>query len=219
MKKVRVFFADDHEVVIRGLTEIFEEFNAQHNTELFIDVVGHGTSSKSLLDHAKRTDIDVYITDLGFESTQGNISIIKLILMENPFANIIVYSMRNNVHTIGGCYNAGAKAYVKKSSATQHLIDALFTVANGGDYFEPGILSEIGLRAIRDPLGRLDEREKRLFLMLAQNIDVRAIENDLGISDKTITNLIATKIKPVLGVGRKNFREYALKMGLIEDTD
>lgn len=218
MKTVRIFFADDHQIVIKGILDIFNEFN-QHESDRHIEVVGFCDTSAELLNNVNRNDVDVFIIDLGFASTRGDISIINMILEKNQDAKVIVFSMRKNINTIAGCYRSGAKAYVSKGDNVDELMNAIFTVCDGDDYFVPGILDQIGLMSLRNPLGKLDERDAKLFLMLAQDYDMKDVEEELGISEKTIHNIITNKIKPVLGVSRKNFRALALKMGLIEDIE
>lgn len=219
MKKVRIFFADDHQIVIKGLLEIFDEYNNQPKDDKLIQVIGYASTTEELLKNVSRKNIDVFMIDLGFSGTQGDISIIKMILEINPSARIVVFSMRKNINTIQGCYRAGAKAYVSKNESIQELIKAILAVAQNEDYFVPGVLDQIGLMSVRDPLAALDERDAKLFIRLSQNVDIKAVEQEFGISEKTINNIVTYKIKPVLGVSRKDFRLLALKMGLIEDID
>lgn len=219
MKTINLFFADDHEIVLRGLFEIFDEYNKQHAKErgIKLRVAGYAKKPDELRESITRTDIDVFITDLGFESTRGDIGIIKLMLEKNPAARMVVFSMRSNINTIAGCYRSGVKGYVTKANGVDALIDAIIDVAEGKDYFAPGVLDQIGLMSIRDPLAQLDEREVQIFTRLAEGVEIEDLAHDLGISEKTITNLISTKIKPVIGVSKKGFREAALKMGIIDD--
>lgn len=218
-KRVSIFCADDHPIVLRGLFDTFDDFNQQNENGLNIIVAGHAATAATLLDNIDRNDVDVYVIDLGFESTRGDLSVIKSILAKQPEAKIVIFSMRKNINTIAGCYHAGAKAYVVKGESVDYLLEAIFTVANGHDYFMPGILEKIGYAKVRNPLSGLDEREARLFVLLAQNTEMSDVEKELGIAEKTINNIISTKIKPVLGVGRQGFRDLAIKMGIIEDIE
>lgn len=216
MKKIGIYFADDHEIVLTGLKEIIYDFNAK-SSDINFDIVGFSSTSDELLNNSTNVDVDIFIIDLGFKSTKGDITIINMILKKNKDAKIVVFSMRANINTIIGCYKSGVKGYVSKSSNTTELINAILTVSKGDDYFMPGILDKIGMMSIRNPLASLTEREAKIFLMLSQNINIKDVEKELGISEKTINNLITSKIKPVIGVSKKNFREVALKMGLIDD--
>ncbi len=217
MNTVRVFVADDHRVVIKGICECFEEIQAEGSKNSSIKVVGHATTSNELLDNANREDVDVFVTDLGFESTQGDVTIIEDIIKRRADARIVVFSLRRSVHTITACYRYGAKAYVTKSDDPDQLIQAVFAAAENRDYYVPRILQQIGMMSLRNPFGYLGEREKRLFILLAQNTDISIVERELGISEKTINNLVTNKIKPVLGVTRKDFRSFAIAKGLIDD--
>lgn len=218
MTTIRAFIADDHPIVIRGLQNWFDEYNSV-KPEHLIKVVGYELSAAKLLSNVRRSDIDVFITDLRFADTRGDISIIASILKKRPDARIVVFSMRRNPLTIAACYRAGAKACITKNDEPLHLVHAIVAAASDNDYFVPAMLEQIGLASIRSPLNELSERDARLFILLAQQTDIKVIEKELGITEKTISNIVANSIKPVLGVTRKDFHTYALKAGLIDDIE
>jgi DNA-binding NarL/FixJ family response regulator len=216
MKKVHVFIADDHEVVINGLKSSLDD-SCDNNGNQSISVIGCARTAVELLHNASRQDVDVFVIDLGFESTVGDTSIISMMLEKNPNARIIVFTARTSNSTLMDCYSSGAKGCVKKTGHFPNLFDAIFTVAEGNDYFEPGTLEKFGLMNIRNPLRGLDTREKTIFLELAKNPDIEKLAKRLDVSEKTIINIITNRIKPVLGVGRKDFRKLAIKLGLVEE--
>lgn len=216
MYTIRVFIADDHHVVVTGLAKLFEEHNRSANNTCSIEVVGHALSVSELMHGVTRPDVDVFITDLGFDSTKGDVSVITDVLEVAPNARLVVFSMRRHVQTISACYKSGVMAYVRKNDEMEHLIRAICAAARGEPYYVPKVLEQIAIANLYDPLGNLGEREKRLFLLLAQETDISKVENELGISEKTINNIVTNKIKPVLGITRRDFRPYAIKMGLIE---
>lgn len=211
MKPINVFIADDHEIVRTGLTGLLT------TTLSSINVVGTACNVGELAKGVKRRDIDIFITDLGFEGTKGDIGVIKRVLDINNKAKIVVFSMRNKMPTIIGCYRLGAMGYVSKSADSSFLLEAVKKVNLGEKYFMPGILEKVGLSTLYDPLEKLEEREKSIFLLLAQNVDLSEVAKELSISEKRIQNIITDKIKPVLGVSRTGFRESAIRMGLIDD--
>ncbi|MCX4030437.1 response regulator transcription factor [Endozoicomonas sp. SM1973] len=213
MKPINVFIADDHEIVRTGLTELLNNYVGDFS----INIVGSASNVDELTKNAKRKNIDIFITDLGFEGTKGDVGIIQKILDINRKAKIVVFSMRNKTPTIIGCYRLGAKGYVSKSADSGLILDAIQTVHSGEKYFMPGVLEKVGLSSLYDPLEKLDDREKTIFLSLAQNIDISDVAQELNISEKTIQNIITQKIKPVLGVSRSGFRDCAIRMGLIDD--
>ncbi len=219
MNPIKVFIADDHPVVIDGLQGIFSQYTPKISTESPIEVIGTALNANDLLQNGNDKEVDVFVIDLGFESTKGDISIIEMLIELNASAKIVIYSMRKNINTIAGCYKAGAMAYVNKGDKTSELIRAVNTVARNEDYFVGDTLKSIGLSNIRDPLAGLSYREQKIFTMLAGNIDIGAVEKELGITKKTIENIITMKIKPVLGVSRTGFRDLAMRMNLIDDID
>ncbi|MCL1125849.1 response regulator [Shewanella surugensis] len=216
MQTVNVYIADDHEIIINGLIELLNKFNTDNHNHKYINVVGRGETAESLMGNIERDDVDVFISDLGFEGTKGKMSIVKSMLEVNALANIIVFSMRENINTIIACYQAGAKAYITKKGSMVRIFDAIFTVADGGTYYAPGVLDKIGLQTLNNPLKGLDERDQQVFIMLAERVEVEAICEELNITEKTISNIITNKIKPVLGVNKKDFRKKAIALGLVE---
>ena len=210
MKKIRVFTADDHHIVGAGLNDLLSNYS-------YIEIVGNSLDMDGLLKNSTRKDIDVYIIDLGFEGTRGDIGVIAKVLSINPKARIVVFTMRGKAPTILGCYRSGALAYVNKSADGDILIEAINSASEGKRYFMPGVLDKIGLSSIDDPLEQLGDREKKIFLLLAQNVDLSEVAKEFNITEKRIYNIITEKIKPVLGVSLKGFRDYAIKLGLIDD--
>ena len=217
MKTVRVYIADDHRVTIAGLQAAFAELSEEYSGEKTIQVVGSGISAADILDNMQRPDVDVFVTDIGYAGTKGDVSIVEMMLERNPSAKIVVYSMRSNINTIKACYAAGAKAHVKKESLLENLFEAIFIAADGDDYFEPGVIEQLARLNIRDPLHALNSRERTIFIELAKNPDIELLAKRLDISEKTILNIITTRIKPALGVSRKDFRRLALSLGVIDD--
>ncbi|MBU6951616.1 response regulator transcription factor [Hahella sp. HN01] len=212
MTKINVFLADDHDIVISGLRDMLCQYP-------HIDVVGHASTEADLMENASREDVNVFVVDLGFKGTKGDISLIRRLKERNEHIRVVIFSMRENIHTISGCYTMGAQGYVKKSASLKLVVEAIETVAQGDDYFAPGVLESIGMKAVRDPLRKLDDREKQIFLMFAQGSDMTEVASELNLSEKRINNLITEKIKPVLGVSRTGFRECAIRLGVIDDID
>ena len=215
MDCIKVFCADDHGVVLSGLKTNFEDHNRSNNSP-YIELVGTANSAKELLANVKREDIDVFITDLGLESTRGGVAIVKLILDIKPFSKIVVFSMKSNIHTIMACYRNGAKGFVSKNQSTNDLIEAIACANNDRRYFKKGITDEIVLAHLDDPFSKLDEKAQKIFMMIAQNEDMETIQNELNITEKTVNNIISAKIKPILGVDRRDIKYLAFQMGLID---
>jgi DNA-binding NarL/FixJ family response regulator len=220
MKKIRVFFSDDHDVVIKGLAETIDDYNSSENPERIIEIAGVSKTAEGLLENIIRTDIDVFITDIGYSSLQGDPTIVKLLLQKNPNAKILVFSTFNNPHIKTGSYSFGAYGYIPKRAdkSLQRVIEALIAISDGKDYFIPEALEEMLKAALRDPLRSLEPREKQLFLMLAHEKPLAEVEKEMGISKKTIDSIITNKIKPVVGGSRKDFPAIARRLGLVEGS-
>ena len=220
MKKIKVYCADDHKMLIKGMASTFSSFNTDNRYDYEIEMVGFGATADELIKSSENGYIDVFVIDLGFEGTKGDVAIIEKLFSKRPEANIVVYSMRKSVHTIHTCYRRGVKSYVTKNDKLEELINAIIHASKGECYHPKGQLEKLGLFSIQEnPIEKLDKREQEIFMMIAQGADFRFVCNKFDLTERSMMNLITTKIKPVLGVSRTGFRDLAVKLHLIEDVD
>lgn len=212
MESIKILIADDHVMIANALSSML-------NNSAICEVVSVAHSVDDLLEQAKTQKVDVFIVDLGFKGTVGDVGIIDVLRKVKPEAKIIICSMRSNLHTIKACYKLGALAFVNKDSNPDDLIKAVERAGKGERYFIPSVLAQVGEAWVDDPLEGLSERERKVFMLFVEGASMEEVIKEVGLSKQSINNLINDRIKPVVGTSRSGFKEAARKMGLIEYID
>lgn len=210
-RQIQVYLADDHYTIRKGLAGIFSSHN--------IGVVGEAGTIQALLDEGPRLSPDVYVVDLNMDGTQGTL-VIEQLLAKVPQARILVYSMRETPSLIEACYQAGAKAFVPKTSMPELIIEAIKTVSEGETIFLPWVaqkLAELTTSRNRknDPRVVLSEIELKVFTELAQGSSTSLTAEKLGINARSVT-YYTSRIKERLGIQREDFTKFAIEYDILQ---
>jgi len=211
-RKIKLYITDDHVSVREGLKTILESKN-------FLVVGAFGTIEETLKHiFQKRNKPDVLILDLNIGTARGT-ETIDAVLATYPDAKIVIYSMREAMGTITASFEAGAKAFVTKSSDPKILREAIKVVANGEVYFMPGYAEQIALyhtsgEKLANPRKVLSDRELSIFIKVAKGKSAKIIAGELGIAAKSVSNRRIT-IRHKLGISNSDFHKLAVQYNLI----
>ncbi|MGI9295883.1 MAG: response regulator [Pseudomonadales bacterium] len=206
-----IFVCDDHAAIRLGLKSILEGDGRE--------IIGSVGSVDECLAFACHDDVGIYIVGLNIGETRGT-TIVDLLRERNRRARIIVYSEYESVPIISGAYEAGARAYVNKSSEPELLLEAINVVSEDNIYFAPGVAEQLaifytsGARQV-DPRNILTERELTIFVLLAEGHTVKEVGALLGVTGKSIGNRAVT-IRQKLHIPRDQFTSFAQEHNLIE---
>jgi len=208
----RVLIVDDHEAIRVGLNTIL--------TENHIDVVAVSATIEDALRKMTEKKIDVLAVDLNMGEYKGALTI-DHILTNYPEAKIVVYSMRESTPIIVASYEAGAKAFVAKSSDPKLLVEAIHKVASGETFFMPAVAEQIALfftvKDSIDPRRSLSSRELEIFTAMAAGKTLEEIADQLGIGMPTVKNY-GFSIRRKLNISSDEMKRVATKYGLIDET-
>ena len=196
MKPIRVLIADDHPLIILGLTAAL----AKHN----IKVIERVTVAEEVLDKYSETHPDVVILDIRFGEGLTGLDVAAQILQRFPDARIVFYSQFDQDETMREAYRLGGAAFIPKNTAPILLADAIKKAHAGQIFFLPEIaerLALIGVRGGESPQSKLDPRELEVFRMMARGLTNAEIAETMNVTARTISN-ISSDVKEKLGVGR-----------------
>ena len=197
MPGTRVLIADDHPLIIEGLTTSL----ARHG----IEVVAQTTSTTEVLQRFEESEPDVVVLDVRFQEAATGLDVAKELLRKHPHARIIFYSQFDQDEIIREAYRIGGVGFIVKSTAPAILADAIKHVADGRTHFLPEIaerLALIGLRRDDRPQAKLEPRELEVFRYMAQGLTNVEIAETMGLSPKTIS-MTSQAIKEKLGIHRQ----------------
>jgi two-component system, NarL family, response regulator NreC len=178
---VRVLIVDDHAVVRTGLRRVLD-------AEADIETVGEAPDAERAVYEAIETKPDVVLLDVMMPGKSG-IEALPSLLQAAPQARVLVLSMQDDPRYVREAFAAGASGYVLKEAADTEVVDAVRTVAAGGQYVHPTLgarllaaEAEERRRAEADPLS---DREREVLRLLALGHTNQEIASQLFISVRT----------------------------------
>ncbi|HJV92393.1 MAG TPA: response regulator transcription factor [Azonexus sp.] len=208
---IRLLLVDDHAVVREGYRRLLE-WRAD------LKIVGEAENAAEGYRLFKETAPDVAILDLSLPD-MGGIELIKRLLLRDPEARILAFSMHQDPLFATQALRAGAIGYVTKSCAPEVMIKAVYQVAARQRVLSPDIASELALALLDggdDIFRDLAPREFEILRLVLDGRNAEEIGAALHISPKTAQN-IHYQIKTKLGV--KNDLELlrlALRLKLVD---
>jgi len=182
---LRIFVADDHEVVRRGICALLTSHSDW-------EVCGEAGNGREAVDNVAHLRPDIVILDISMPGLNG-LEATRQILQSDPDQKIAILSITDSEQMIQEALKAGAKAYILKSDAAKDLIAAVEALQRNKTYFNSRI-EEIVLRGFlysgKRPsngtvLSDLTNREREILQLLAGGKSTREVSLILEISVKT----------------------------------
>lgn len=203
---IRVFLADDHPVVRRGLRTLIE---ARHD----MTVVGEAGDGLKLLNAERKETWDVLVLDLSLPRV-GGMEALRRLRAECPGLCVVILSMYPEAQYAPRLLAAGAAAYLSKDLPPEEVVRVVGQVARGA-YRAPAreaAASEV-------PHARLSPREYQVFALLCEGKSVNEIAAELDLAATTVSNHLA-KVKEKLGARSiVDILCYAQRAGLLLGSD
>ncbi len=210
MKANTIVIADDHAVVRQGLRALFTQAN--------FEVVGEAENGERAYHVWLETQPNLILLDLDMPGI-GGLETIHRILNRDLHAKILIFSMHDDSVYATRSMKAGAKGYVVKTDAPEHLIDAAKTIVKGGHYISIELAQSMAMEQFSssdNPLDILSPREFEIFRRLAQGESLTYISESLHIGYKTTAN-VQTQIRQKLGVETTaQLVHLAINLGIVQ---
>lgn len=213
---VRILLADDHDVVRRGLVDMF-------NSHQGWEVCGEASNGREAVRMSLSLKPDVAVLDLYMPELNG-LEATRQIRRELPRTEVLIFSMHETEQLIREVLAAGARGYVLKSDAGRHLITAVEALSHHKPFFTARV-SEALLDSYLKSAARPDEdsafrtltdREREIVQMLAEGKSNKEIATLLSISVKTVETHRATVMRK-LGINSiVELVHYAIRNQLVE---
>ncbi|KAA2253529.1 response regulator transcription factor [Solihabitans fulvus] len=202
----RVLLVDASQLVTEGLRI------SLHRTQAF-RVVGIAHTVADALRSLRGVLIDLVVTDVDVPGA-GPLRTVHDAVQHRPEAPVIVLSGVDNPQWARAALDAGADAYLLKTTPLQELLPTIVSVTRGAP---PVIDTRLGLRADMPgrllphaTLGRLSAREFDVLAELAKGLDNHMIAERLFIS----TDTVKTHVKAILRKLGARDRAHAVAIAL-----
>jgi DNA-binding NarL/FixJ family response regulator len=208
----RILIADDHEVVRSGLRLILEAHPGW-------EVVAEAADGKAAIVKALEFKPDVAILDYSIPLVNG-VEATRQIRKRNPQIEVLIFTMHDSETLVGEVLDAGARAYLLKSDAKEHLISAIEALAVHKPFFSGQVsqkLLETYLLAQKGRLGAvLSPRERIVVQLIAEGHTNKEISAILNLSIKTIESHRAAAMRKLNITSTAGIVRYAIRNKLIE---
>ena len=181
---IRVLLVDDHAILREALRVMLEQ-------EDDIEVVAEAKNGQTALDLAAKTEVDVIVMDAAMPD-MGGAETTRRLLRKNPKTKVLALSAYTDRRFVSEMMEAGALGYVTKVAASDKLLEAIRTTAQGKTYLCP-IVSAVLLDSMRDSKAsrvqsktRLGRREREVLGLLAEGRSSPEIGAQLHIAASTV---------------------------------
>ncbi len=187
--KITVHIADDHQILIDGVMAVLELEND-------IEVVGYSLNGNQVLDWFHEHSADVLVLDINMPELDG-IEVLKQFATFDDVPHVVILSSYDDIKLVKEVLGMGAKGFVPKKSAGEHIVKAIRKVFNNEQYFSDDIKEKMMKTLIGKPMGdndnpegvlinSLTRREFQILKLIAQQYTTKEMSESLNISESTV---------------------------------
>jgi DNA-binding NarL/FixJ family response regulator len=183
--KNRILLVDDHPILRHGLAQLIR-------MEQELDVCGEVGNAADCLALLEALKPDLVVVDLTLPDKHG-LELLKDMHALQPAIHCLVLTMHDEMLYAERALRAGARGYLMKEAAADHLIGAIQRVLSGSIYLSDNMASRIleqamGQRGKSAPSGvsQLGDRELEVLEMVGRGTPTKAIAEKLKISPRTV---------------------------------
>ena len=196
---IRVFILDDHEIVRRGLRELFE-------AEDDLEVVGEAGTAEEAVGRIPATSPDVAVLDVRLPDGSG-VEVCRDVRSVRPELACIMLTSFADDEALFEAIMAGAAGYVLKQVKGTELVDAIRRVAAGQSLLDPSVTARVLDRLRRgseedERLRDLTEQEHKILALLADGMTNRQIAEEMFLAEKTVKNYVSNLLAK-MGMSRR----------------
>jgi DNA-binding NarL/FixJ family response regulator len=219
-KKIYVHVADDHKILIEGIAAVI-------NTDQDIEIRDFSLTGQEVIDwfEVKENSVDVLILDITMAVLDG-FEVLRYFQDKGIQQKVIVLSSYDDVRIVQEVLSLGAKGYISKNNAGDHIVKAIKAVANGEQYFSSDIQEELlkaisGQKAKKGDMpqdflfGSLTEREKDVLRLVTKEMSTCEIAEKLSISHHTVESYRKKLLRKLNVKNSVGLAIYAVKYNLV----
>ena len=218
MDPIRVFIADDHELVRFALTKLLED-------EMDIEVVGEAADGEGAVEGACSRDVDVVLLDLRMPGI-GGVEACRRIKECNPDVNVLVLTSFADDDEVFGVLAAGAGGYILKDTRPEQVVQAVRTIALGQAVFDSTIAARViagkgesGQSPDASMLELLSDRELEVLRLMAKGMSNKEIGRALWIGEATVKTHVSHVLHKLETPDRTQAVLTAIRAGLVQVYD
>jgi len=202
-----VFLVDDHEIVRRGLRELFAG-------EDDLEVIGDASTCASALEQLETLHPDVAVLDVRLPDGSG-VELCRQIRSDHPDTQVLMLTSYADDEALRCAALAGASGYVLKQVRGNDLIEGVRRAHDGDGHLDDETVEQMVARMrMSGELESLSPQERRIFDLIPAGLTNREIGERMGLAEKTVKNYVSNLLAK-LGMGRRT--EVAAYAGRLEE--
>jgi DNA-binding NarL/FixJ family response regulator len=182
MSDLKLFIADDHQILIDGLIAFFDDLEG-------FKVIGSANDGVNLLQEIATKTPDIILLDLNMPKMDG-IQTLKKLKANYPNIKVIILSNYHQSQLIKETKTLGANGYILKNGSKSDLLMAIES-AQSGKYFFPKENESANVNLVfTDEFMKkhhLTKREVEIIRLVCQEMSSKEIGDKLFISELTVT--------------------------------
>lgn len=179
--KIRIFNADDHPLLRKGVTDLLKESDD-------LEWVGCAADGKEALGKIRSLKPDVAILDIEMPHYTG-LEVARILIEEGIKTRFVLLTLFKEESFFRNAMKVGVKGYLLKESNEKEILDCIYSVNQGKPYVNSSLthflMSEEPTNNI---LANLTDHEVNILKLIARQKTTAEIANMLFISPKTVSN-------------------------------
>lgn len=204
---MKLLIIDDHEVVRQGIAALAKREG--------LDVVGEAKSKEEAIAMIAATSPDVITVDLSLPDGSG-LEIVKFARRNSQSLGIVVISILDDDSNLLASMNAGASAFVSKTSPLDEILNAIYSAKRAPlSFTSNGIIRAVNSREFR---GTLTVRELEILAKLPSGLTGDELAHELFITESTLKTHLGSIYRKLQVRNRSGAVSEAKRRGLIAQT-
>lgn len=187
MQRPRVLLADEHPMMLEGLTRLLEPS---------CEVVGKVADGRALVAATERLRPDLVIADISMPDLDG-LEATRRLRAAHPGVRVLILSIHTEHSWVGAAFEAGASGYLTKTAAPEEVERAVRDVLEGRFFVSSAVIqgmvtaavkgvSKAPRRELLETGERLTPRESDIVRLVGQGLGNKEIARRLGVSVTTV---------------------------------
>lgn len=215
MSKIRIFLADDHQVVREGIRLLLEKVPD-------LEVIGEADDGGEAVAKISQLVPDIVLMDITMPGLNG-LEATRQIKQKHPSIKVLILTMHETGQYLSEILEVGASGYMVKTTTSRELISAIRTVHRGDVYLYPSIarmlvgdyLQRVKSGEEKTSYNGLTPREIEILRYIAEDRQNREIAQLLGISVRTVQAHRVNLMEKLGAHDRTQLVKYAIRKGII----
>jgi DNA-binding NarL/FixJ family response regulator len=211
---IRVFIADDHELVRYAMRTLLEG-------EPDIEVVGEAANGREVIERVCVANVDVLLLDLRMPEADG-VEACRAVKEKCPGTKVLVLTSFDDDEDVFGVLAVGASGYLLKDTRPNRVVEAVRAISEGQAVFDSSVAARVisghgtnepdAGELLRD---RLSDRELEVLRLMGKGFSNKEIARALWIGETTVKTHVSHILRKFEAADRTQAVLAAVKAGLL----